>query len=101
MPWQIWIAPVQTQNRNTLILNHLGKVEASQRHRRVELKEHLRDFFSSAHRLNPNRWITQTIERLGFALLDGELAAEVRPETIIAVALKIAAQFAAEGCAGW
>lgn len=90
-----WIDQVQKQNRKALILNHLGKLEAHQRHRRAELKEHLREFFSSAHRLNPNRWTTQTIERLGFALLDGELAAEARPETIIAFALEIAAHFLA------
>lgn len=90
-----WIDPVQKQNRKAFILNHLGKVEANQRHRRAELKEHLREFFSSAHRLNPNRWTTQTIERLGFALLDGELAAEAGPETIIAFALEIAVHFLA------
>ncbi|MBI4752052.1 MAG: hypothetical protein HY774_26490 [Acidobacteria bacterium] len=90
-----WIDPVQKQNRKAFILNHLGKVEANQRHRRAELKEHLREFFSSAHRLNPNRWTTQTIERLGFALLDGELAAEATAEAVVAFALEIAAHFLA------
>ncbi|MBX7218408.1 MAG: hypothetical protein K1Y36_00535 [Blastocatellia bacterium] len=85
-----FLSPELKQSRRTVLWNRLSPVEQFRAERFHRLKEELEEFFVGAGCWQAKGWMRQTLERLGFALVNGELPVEIIGEGVIRNSLELA-----------